>query len=311
MNEQKYTPPEPNISGIHNVGVIPLEILREYIDWTPFFLSWEMRGKYPAIFESPAYGDEARKLFDETNEILDKIIADGSLTAEAVCGFFPANSIGNDDIEIYADETRSQTIFTLNMLRQQTKRGQKLPNLCLADFIAPKESGIRDYIGAFAVTSGIGTVEICREYEAKRDDYSAILTKAIADRLAEAAAEWLHERVRREFWGYAAAETLSNEDRIAENYRGIRPAPGYPACPDHTEKKKLFALLEAQERIRITLTENYAMMPAASVSGWYFSHPKSQYFSIGKITREQLADYARRKSWTDEEAERWLGANLE
>jgi len=270
-----------------------------------------MRGKYPAIFESPAYGDEARKLFDETNEILDKIIADGSLTAEAVCGFFPANSIGNDDIEIYADETRSQTIFTLNMLRQQTKRGQKLPNLCLADFIAPKESGIRDYIGAFAVTSGIGTVEICREYEAKRDDYSAILTKAIADRLAEAAAEWLHERVRREFWGYAAAETLSNEDRIAENYRGIRPAPGYPACPDHTEKKKLFALLEAQERIRITLTENYAMMPAASVSGWYFSHPKSQYFSIGKITREQLADYARRKSWTDEEAERWLGANLE
>ena len=306
-----YTPPKPTTIGIVTVGTIPLETLTAYIDWTPFFLSWELRGKYPAIFEDAKFGHEARRLFQDAKLILDKIVADKSLTAKAVCGFFPANSINDDDIEIYEDDSRTTIKMTLNMLRQQSKRGQNLPNLCLADLIAPKDSNIPDYIGAFVVTAGIGTEELCRYYENLHDDFSSIMVKAIADRLAEASAEWLHERVRRELWGYAPDEVISNEDRIAEKYQGIRPAPGYPACPDHTEKVKLFGLLDAELHTEVYLTENYAMSPAASVSGWDFSHPHSQYFSVGKIGRDQMMDYAQRKGWANEEAERWLAPNLD
>ena len=274
-------------------------------------MSWELRGKYPEIFNDPVVGKEAKKLFEDAQELIAQITEQNALTAKGVCGIHPANSTGDDDIQIYTDESRTKLRCTLNMLRQQAKRGQQLPNLCLADFIAPDTSGVADYIGAFVVTAGIGAEELCRKFEAEHDDYSAILVKAIADRLAEAAAEWLHERVRREWWGYAADEALTNTERIAEKYRGIRPAPGYPACPDHTEKEKLFSLLNATEHTSVLLTENYAMFPAASVSGWYFSHPASSYFSIGKISADQLADYAHRKQWSADEASRWLAPLLD
>ncbi len=311
MEESKYIPIRPAFLGVHIFEDVPLDELRNYIDWTPFFLSWELRGKYPAIFDDAQCGDAAQKLFEDANQILNKIINEKLLTSKAVCGFFSANSVNHDDIEIYTDDKRNEVLITLNMLRQQIKRGQNLPNLCLSDFIAPKETGISDYIGAFVVTAGIGTIELCKKYEELHDDYSAILVKALADRLAEAAAEWLHEQVRRKLWGFASNEILTNEERIAEQYQGIRPAPGYPACPDHTEKKKLFDLLDATNHTNVILTEGYAMTPAASVSGWYFAHPSSHYFGVGKITREQLDDYAQRKSWTNEEAEHWLAANLE
>jgi 5-methyltetrahydrofolate--homocysteine methyltransferase len=273
-------------------------------------------------------GEEARKLFDDAQAMLKQIIAEKWLTANAVFGLFPANSVDGDDIEIYQVDERDprkgdaagdptaapipsrRVAMTWHNLRQQTKKPEDIPNYCLADYIAPKESGVKDYIGAFAVTAGIGIDARVAEFEKQHDDYSAILLKALADRLAEAFAELLHARVRREFWGYAADENLDNEALIAEKYRGIRPAPGYPACPEHSEKGPLFELLQAPLNAGITITESFAMLPTAAVSGFYFSHPQAQYFATGKIDKDQVADYARRKGWTLEEAERWLAPVL-
>ncbi|TAE24074.1 MAG: hypothetical protein EAZ92_13730 [Candidatus Kapaibacterium sp.] len=305
-----YLPKSPQILGLHTFDSISLATLRAYIDWTPFFISWELRGKYPAIFEDKVVGAEAKKLFADAEQILDRIISENLLTAKAVCGIFPANSVQDDDVEIYTNEERTELLTTLNFLRQQSQKAAGNPNLCLADFIAPKEATIPDYIGAFVVTSGIGADKLCAEYEREQDDYSSIMVKALADRLAEAAAEWLHERVRKEIWGYAAEEHLPNEALIQEEYAGIRPAPGYPACPEHTEKGKLFSLLNATEHTEVFLTESYAMYPAASVSGWYFAHPEAKYFPLGKIMRDQVEHYAQRKGMAVEEAERWLAPNL-
>jgi 5-methyltetrahydrofolate--homocysteine methyltransferase len=255
-------------------------------------------------------GEEARKLFADARAMLAQLIAEEWVEARAVVGLFPANTVDDDDIEIYADEARRTPLMTWHCLRQQMQRPPGQPNWCLADFIAPKTSGVRDYLGAFVVTAGIREAEKVKEFEAAHDDYQAILFKALCDRLAEAFAERLHQRVRKEFWGYAADEDLSNEQLIAEAYRGIRPAPGYPACPEHTEKGPLFALLDATARIGVTLTESYAMLPLASVCGFYFSHPDSRYFAVAKIDRDQVEDYARRKGWDLATAERWLAPNL-
>jgi 5-methyltetrahydrofolate--homocysteine methyltransferase len=310
-----YTPHRPQHLGLTVFDTVPLTTLRSYIDWTPFFLSWELRGRYPAIFEDTVVGEEAKKLFAEGSAILDHIIATNAITAKAVCGFFPALSTDDDDVEIYTDETCTELRVRLNFLRQQNQKSPGQPNLCLADYILPTAARNQhpeavDYIGAFVVTAGIGVDALCKQYEAQNDDYSSIMVKAIADRLAEAAAEWLHERVRRELWGYAAGEHLSNEDLIKEEYTGIRPAPGYPACPEHTEKRKLFDLLNAEQNAGVSLTESFAMYPAAAVSGWYFAHPQAKYFPLGKIARDQVEDYARRKGMSVEEAERWLAPNL-
>ena len=305
-----YTPHRPAHLGITVFDNISLEILRAYIDWTPFFLSWELRGKYPAIFDDHVVGVEAKKLFADAEQLLSRIITEKRLVAKAVCGVFPANTVNDDDVVIFTDETRTTPHTTLNFLRQQSQKAAGNPNLCLTDFIAPVESGIADYIGAFVVTAGIGTDELCKEFERDNDDYSSIMVKALADRLAEAAAEWLHERVRKEIWGYANDEGLANESLIKEEYAGIRPAPGYPACPEHTEKRKLFDLVQGEKNTSVILTESYAMFPAAAVSGWYFAHPESKYFPLGKISRDQVEDYARRKGMAVEEAERWLAPNL-
>jgi 5-methyltetrahydrofolate--homocysteine methyltransferase len=305
-----YTPHRPAHLGITVFDDISLDTLRAYIDWTPFFLSWELRGKYPAIFDDHVVGAEAKKLFADAEQLLSRIIAEKRLVAKAVCGLFPANTVNEDDIVIFTDETRTTPQITLNFLRQQSQKAAGNPNLCLTDFVAPVESGIADYLGAFVVTAGIGTDELCKEFERDNDDYSSIMVKALADRLAEAAAEWLHERVRKEIWGYASDEGLPNESLIQEEYTGIRPAPGYPACPEHTEKRKLFDLVQGEQNTSVILTESYAMFPAAAVSGWYFAHPESKYFPLGKISRDQVEDYARRKGMPVEEAERWLAPNL-
>lgn len=282
----------------------------DYIDWTPFFIVWELRGKYPKILDDEVVGEEAHKLFDDAQSLLKRIVDEELLKARAVIGLFPANAVGDDDIEIYTDENRTDVLTVLHHLRQQTQQPFGLPNLCLTDFIAPKETGFADYVGAFAVTAGIGTDELCAAFEKEHDDYNSIMTKALADRLAEAFAERMHQRVRKEFWGYVPDEALDNEELVAEKYIGIRPAPGYPACPDHTEKRTLFDLLHAQENTGIELTESLAMFPAASVSGWYFSHPASRYFSLGKIDRNQVSDYAVRKGFDLKRMERWLAPNL-
>ena len=287
----------------------PIEELRRYIDWTPFFQAWEMKGRYPDILANPATGDAARRLYDDAQTMLDQMIEERWLTANGVIGLFPANAVG-DDIEVYADESREQVLTTLYGLRQQGQHRPGVPNRSMSDYVAPKDSGIRDHVGAFAVTTGLGTHAKIAEFKEAIDDYSAILLESLADRLAEAFAERMHERVRREFWGHAGDEHLSNEDLIAERYAGIRPAPGYPACPDHTEKETIFRLLDAQEQTGMELTESMAMSPGASVSGWYFSHPQSQYFVVGRLGRDQVEDYASRKGWTLAEAERWLGPNL-
>ncbi|KGN32651.1 B12-dependent methionine synthase [Knoellia sinensis KCTC 19936] len=286
-----------------------IDELRRYIDWTPFFQAWEMKGRYPDILANPATGETARKLFDDANAMLDRICDEKWLTANGVIGLFPANGVG-DDIEVYADESRETVLTTIHGLRQQGQHREGVPNRNLSDFVAPKETGLRDYVGAFAVTAGLGAHERIMAFKDELDDYSAILLEALADRLAEAFAERMHERVRREFWGHVTDEHLSNDDLIAEKYSGIRPAPGYPACPDHTEKETLFSLLGATERAGIELTESMAMQPGAAVSGWYFSHPQSQYFVVGRLGRDQVEDYAARKGWTLAEAERWLGPNL-
>ncbi|GAB5899443.1 methionine synthase [Mycolicibacterium mageritense] len=305
-----YTPPVPAQGlGVRDFHDYDLAELREYIDWQPFFNAWEMKGRFPDILNNPATGETARKLYDDAQEMLDTLIKEKWLTANGVIGFFPANAVG-DDIEVYTDETRSQVLTTLHNLRQQGEHRDGIPNRSLGDFIAPKATGLADYVGAFAVTAGLGSQDKIMEFKAALDDYSAILLESLADRLAEAFAERMHQRVREEFWGYQPDEQLDNEALIAEKYVGIRPAPGYPACPEHTEKTTLFSLLDVTKRTGIELTESMAMWPGAAVSGWYFSHPQSQYFVVGRLAQDQVADYAKRKGWTLAEAERWLSSNL-
>ncbi|RLT98682.1 methionine synthase [Ketobacter sp.] len=302
-----YTPPQPTFTGVKVFSDYPLEELVERIDWTPFFISWELSGKYPAILEDKIVGAEASKLFADAQAMLRNIIDEKWLQARAVIGFWPAQRIGSDDIALLNDD--GSELASLHHLRQQTDKANDQPNYCLADYVAPAGSK-RDYVGGFVVTAGHGVDEKVAEFEANHDDYNAILLKSLADRLAEALAERMHERVRKEFWGYAGDETLSNEELIKERYSGIRPAPGYPACPDHTEKATLFELLDGTENTGVELTEHFAMYPTAAVSGWYFSHPESRYFAIGKINRDQVEDYAARKDISVEEAERWLSPNL-
>ena len=298
----------PSFTGVRVLDKFPLATLREFIDWTPFFHTWELKGIYPRILEDAKQGAQARQIFAEANALLDRMIAENLLTARAVYGFFPANAVG-DDVEIYTDESRSQVWTTLHFLRQQANREGNEPCRSLADFIAPRDSGLPDYVGAFAVTSGIGVKELCEEFRSHHDDYNAIMTEAVADRLAEAFAECLHKRAREE-WGYGREEKFSNAELIHEKYRGIRPAPGYPACPDHTEKGTLWKLLDVKANTGITITESFAMWPGSSVSGLYFAHPEARYFSLGKIGRDQVVDYAGRKGMPVDEAERWLGPNL-
>jgi 5-methyltetrahydrofolate--homocysteine methyltransferase len=305
-----YTPPVPKQLGVQVFKAYDLADLAAVIDWTPFFQSWELHGRYPRILEDEVVGEEARKLFADAQAMLKQMIAENWIEARAVVGLFPANTVNDDDIEIYADETRGKVLMTAHQLRQQMAKPIGQPNWCLADFIAPKASGTKDYIGGFVVTAGINEDARAKAFEAAHDDYNAILFKSLCDRLAEAFAERMHQRVRKEFWGYALDETLSNAELIDETYRGIRPAPGYPACPEHSEKGALFDLLDATAATGVSLTESYAMWPAASVSGFYFSHPDARYFAVAKIDRDQVADYARRKGWDLPTAERWLAPNL-
>jgi 5-methyltetrahydrofolate--homocysteine methyltransferase len=303
-----YKPPAPKFFGTRIYDEYDLATLAKYIDWTPFFQTWELVGKYPAILDDEKVGAAARNLFADAQAMLKRIVDEKWITARAVVGFFPANSIGEDDIAIFGDKARKFPIHTLHTLRQQMSRENDRANLALADFVAPK--GTDDYIGAFVVTAGIGEEAHIKRFKNAHDDYSAILLSALADRLAEAFAEHLHERVRRDFWGYAPDEAFSNEELIAEKYRGIRPAPGYPAQPEHSEKATLFKLLDAEAKIGVKLTESYAMWPGSSVSGFYYSHPQSRYFGVGKIERDQVADYAKRKGWDITTAERWLAPLL-
>ncbi|EPR4993333.1 methionine synthase [Vibrio navarrensis] len=305
---QSYTPPAPAKPGVHVFADFDVAVLRQYIDWTPFFMTWSLVGKYPTIFDHEEVGEEAQRLFKDANDWLDKIEQEGLMKASGMCALFPAASIG-DDIEVYSDESRSQVVKVLHNLRQQTEK-PKGANYCLSDYVAPKASGKKDWIGAFAVTGGINERELADEFKAQGDDYNAIMIQAVADRLAEAFAEYLHERVRKEIWGYAPDENLSNEELIREKYQGIRPAPGYPACPEHTEKGALWELLNVEQTIGMSLTSSYAMWPGASVSGWYFSHPESRYFAIAQIQQDQVEDYAQRKGWDLLEAEKWLGPNI-
>ncbi len=302
-------PPRPSFTGLRDIREATLDEIARHIDWTPFFHAWELAGSYPRILEDETVGEAARALHADAKAMLARIVDEKLLEARAVVGFFPANAVG-DDVEIYADETRAAPRATLHFLRQQAEKSGTRPHFCLADYVAPKESGIADWIGGFAVTTGIGLDALVAGFEAKNDDYSAIMAKALADRLAEAFAETLHRRVRRELWGYAPDEALDNAALIREAYRGIRPAPGYPACPDHTEKATLFALIEAEARAGVQLTESFAMLPAASVSGFYFAHPEARYFGVGKIARDQVEDYAARKGMDIPTAERWLAPNL-
>jgi len=305
-----YQPPQPSLTGSHVIDDLALGTLRDYIDWMPFFNAWQFHGKFPAILDDATVGEAARSLYEDAQEMLGRIIDQRWLEARAVLGIFPAAAEGHDDILVHPDETGSADPIRFCHLRQQRSMPEGRPQCCLADFVAPAEAGVRDHMGAFAVTAGIGIDEHVARFEDAGDDYSSIMLKALADRLAEAAAEYLHERVRREFWGYAADESFDNEALIAEAYRGIRPAPGYPACPDHTEKGKLWALLDVESRIGLSLTESYAMYPTAAVSGFYFSHPDSRYFSVGQVDRDQVRSYAERKGIGVAEAERWLAPNL-
>ncbi len=310
LDWENFTPVKPSFTGIKVFDDYSTEELAAHIDWTPFFSSWQLRGKYPAIFEDEVVGVEAKKLFNDAQSILRRIIDENWLTAKAVIGFFPANAVNDDDIELYANDERAEVKAVLRNLRQQRQKAPGQSNFSLTDFIAPKETGLSDYIGAFAVTAGIGIEKWVKKYEEALDDYNAIMLKALADRLAEAFAERMHQRVRKEFWGYAKEEDLDNEAMIAEKYQGIRPAPGYPACPEHTEKATLFEILEVEDKTGIKLTESYSMYPAASVSGWYFAHPEAKYFGLGQISLDQVEDYARRKGINREEAERWLAPSL-
>ena len=302
-----YTPPVPHRLGVHQVTA-SIDVLRNYIDWTPFFMTWSLAGKYPRILEDEVVGEEAKRVFADANAMLDDLARGGKLNPRGVYGLFPANRVG-DDVEIYSNEFRDELLVTGHHLRQQTEKTD-FANYCLADFVAPKSSGKADYIGAFAVTGGLEEDTLADAYEAQHDDYNKIMVKALSDRLAEAFAEYLHEKVRKVHWGYAANENLSNEELIRENYQGIRPAPGYPACPEHTEKAAIWTLLDAENSVGMKLTESYAMWPGASVSGWYFSHPESKYFAVAQIQRDQVEDYAQRKGMPVSEVERWLAPNL-
>jgi len=309
INLDSMIPPKPTFLGTKVFESYPLTALVPYIDWTPFFHTWELRGSFPKIFDDKYVGDEAKKLYDDAQELLKRIVDQKLLQANAVIGFWPANSVG-DDIELYTDDTRTQILTTIYTLRQQAEKVKGEPYYALSDFIAPKESGIADYWGGFAVTTGIGCDELVDEFEKDHDDYNSIMAKALADRLAEAFAEKMHELVRKDYWGYAKTESLDTVELIKEEYQGIRPAPGYPACPDHTEKTTLFKLLKAEDNAHMHLTESLAMTPAASVSGFYFAHPQSRYFGLGKISKDQVEDYAKRKKMDLQEVERWLGPNL-
>ncbi len=308
---QNYQPPTPAFLGVRVFDNYDLNSLLDTIDWTPFFISWDLAGKYPRILEDEKVGEAARNLFNDAQKMLTHLINNKLIEARAVIGFWPAAQVCDDDIELYTDESRTEVLTTLHHIRQQTKKPNRKPNLSLADYVAPADSGLKDYIGGFVVSAGLGVEQLAKEYEAKGDDYNSIMVKALADRLAESFAEHLHHKVRTEFWGYARDESLSNEELIKEKYTGIRPAPGYPACPDHTEKATLFSLLTAEDKIGVELTEHFAMMPAASVSGFYFSHPESSYFATGKIGRDQVESLAERKQMPLNELERWLSPVLD
>ncbi len=306
LDWDNYTPPVPKKLGVTEFKNVSIATLRKYIDWTPYFMTWSIAGKYPRIMDDEVVGEQARSLFKDANDMLDDLEKSGALQPLGVIGLFPANRVG-DDIEIYTDETRKELLTTSCHLRQQTEKTD-FANYCLADYIAPK--GTPDYFGAFAVTGGLEEDDLADAFDAKQDDYNKIMVKAVADRLAEAFAEYLHEQVRKEYWGYAADENLSNDELIRENYQGIRPAPGYPACPEHTEKKKIWQLLDTEKRIGMQLTSSYAMWPGAAVSGWYFSHPEAKYYAVASIQKDQVEDYAKRTNMTLAEAERWLSPNL-
>jgi 5-methyltetrahydrofolate--homocysteine methyltransferase len=309
LDWDRYQPPAPRQPGVQVFDAYDLAELVEYIDWMPFFNAWEFAGRFPDILQDPVVGESASSLYRDARAMLERIVAERWFTPRGVIGLFPANARG-DDIVVYTDESRSDTGIVLHHLRQQKEKRRDDPQLCLSDYVAPAESGVPDWIGAFAVTAGQELAERVEAFKQAHDDYNAILVEALADRLAEAFAECMHARVRREFWGYAADETLSSQQLIREEYCGIRPAPGYPACPDHTEKTLLWELLEVERHTGIRLTESLAMWPAASVSGFYLSHPESRYFALGKIGRDQVADYAERKGMDLREAERWLAPVL-
>ena len=299
---------QPDWTGTRVFDQFSIETLRAYIDWSPFFRTWDLKGTYPKIFESPKYAEQAKEVFRDANDMLDKMAAEHLISAKAVYGIFPANAVG-DDVELYTDASRTEVLRTFRFLRQQRRKSSSQPHLALSDFVAPKASGLADHVGAFAVTSGLGLSELVEKFKRDGDDYSAIMAEAVGDRLAEAFAEYLHKHVR-QAWGYGKQEQLTTRELIHEKYRGIRPAAGYPACPDHTEKADLWELLDVQARIGMTLTESFAMWPGASVSGLYFAHPQSKYFSVGKVGRDQIEDYARRKQMKLSEIERWLGPIL-
>jgi 5-methyltetrahydrofolate--homocysteine methyltransferase len=300
---------KPNFLGIKAFEDYPLEEIREYISWIFFFIVWQLKGKFPDIFNDPEKGTEARKLYDDANRLLDDIISKKLIKANAVFGILPANSIG-DDIEVYSDEKRTSTLAVFYNLRNQVSKSEREPNLCLSDFIAPRESGLTDYLGFFAVTAGIGADVLIKNYKTNLDDYNAIMIEALTDRLAEAFTELLHKRIRKEFWGYQSSEQLTLDDLLLEKYKGIRPAHGYPACPDHSEKKTLFNLLQVAEKTGISLTESCSMMPAASVSGLIFANTQSRYFYVDKISHDQVEDYSKRKGISSATAEKWLSQNI-
>jgi 5-methyltetrahydrofolate--homocysteine methyltransferase len=304
---KKNKPFKPNQLGVfeHQVSVSEL---KAFIDWTPYFKTWELHGKFPDLLEDELIGEEAKKLYSDTLQILELIENQNIAKPKSVYGIFKANTVEDDTIQLYNEKNKKLSQFI--SLRQQSKKSKNLPNISLADFIAPKDSGIEDYIGCFAVTAGQEIAEFAKEFEAKNDDYNAIIVKALADRFAEAYAEFLHWKIRKEIWGYAADENLNNEDLIREKYKGIRPAPGYPACPDHLEKLTIWELLDVENRIGVRLTESLAMYPVASVSGYYFAHPETKYFGVGKIKKDQLEDFARRKNITIEKANKWLSSSL-
>ncbi|MFT6466468.1 MAG: 5-methyltetrahydrofolate--homocysteine methyltransferase [Halopseudomonas sp.] len=308
LDWDNYQPPVPTFTGIKTLEDIDLAKLVEFIDWTPFFISWDLAGKYPRILEDEVVGEAARSLFSDAQAMLKRMIDEKLIRAKAVLGFWPANQVDDDDIALFDEQGKD--IATLHHLRQQGIKPDNKPSQSLADYVAPKASGKADYVGGFITTAGIGAEELAKEYEAKNDDYNAIMVKALADRLAEACAEWLHREVRTRYWGYVGDEKLDNDDLIKEKYQGIRPAPGYPACPDHTEKATLFSLLDPEQNCGVTLTESFAMFPTAAVSGWYFSHPESKYFAVGKITKDQVESYNERKGQELSITERWLSPNL-
>jgi len=310
INWSDYSPPKPAVMGITAFTDFDLELLADKIDWTPFFATWGIAGRYPRIFNDAEKGKTAKSLFDDAQAMLKTLVAEKWITAKGVIGFWPANSRG-DDILIYQDDERKKVISTFYSLRQQAVRPQGKANFALSDFIAPEDSGLQDYIGGFAVSTGFGEDEKSDYFEQQNDDYNKIMVKALADRFAEAFAEQLHEEVRKKYWAYSPQESYSTDDLITEKYQGIRPAPGYPSQPDHTEKETLFNLLNVEKNTGIVLTENFAMWPGAAVSGMYFSHPESQYFGLGKINKDQVESYAERKGWDMEKAERWLGPNID